>query len=200
MMIFYAVCLVVGLMFTLLSAIFGHFFGGHDGGHVGTGGHAEAGFDDSGVPGISFFSPLVMASFVSAFGGLGILFSDIKATSSVWLSAPLAVAGAFCISMFVLWLFNMVFSRAQSSSESHVASLVGQTATLISSIPENGVGEIAYVQGGSRYSAPARSEKGVAIAVGQTVKITRVVGTQYFVESVDTAAAQTSTTTEIRKQ
>lgn len=200
MMIFYAVCLVVGLMFTLLSAIFGHFFGGHDGGHVGTGGHAEAGFDDSGVPGISFFSPLVIACFISAFGGLGLVFSDIKATSSVWFSAPLSVAGAFCISLLVLWLFNLVFSRAQSSSESRVASLVGQTATLISSIPENGVGEIAYVQGGSRYSAPARSENRAAIPQGQTVKITRVVGTQFYVEAVNSAASPTSTTTELRKQ
>ena len=66
-MIIYAICLVVGLVFTLGSAIAGHFFGGHD--HdIGTGGHAEAGFDHSGMPGISFFSPTVLASFVTAFG------------------------------------------------------------------------------------------------------------------------------------
>jgi membrane protein implicated in regulation of membrane protease activity len=152
---------------------------------VGTGGHAEAGFDDSGVPGISFFSPLVLASFIAAFGGLGIVFSGIKATESVWLSAPLSVAGALCIAVFVLWLFNLVFSRSQSSSESHVATLAGQTATLICPIPENGVGEIAYVQGGTRYTAPARAEKRAAIPQGQTVKITRIVGTQFYVEPVD---------------
>jgi len=185
MMLFYGVCLVVGLMFTLISAVAGHLFGGHDGGDVGTGGHAEAGFDDSGVPGISFFSPLVLASFIAAFGGLGIVFSGIKATESVWLSAPLSVAGALCIAVLVLWLFNLVFSRSQSSSESHVATLTGQAATLISPIPENGVGEIAYVQGGTRYTAPARSEKRGAIPQGQTVKITRVVGTQFYVESVE---------------
>ena len=192
-MIFYAVCLVVGLMFTLVSAIAGHFFGGHDGGHVGTGGHAEAGFDDSGIPGISFFSPLVLASFITAFGGLGIVFSGIKATESVWLSAPLSVAGAFCIATAVLWLFNLVFTRSQGSSESKVATLVGQVATLISPIPENGVGEIAYVQGGTRYTAPARSENRAVILQGQTVKIVRVVGTQFYVESVNSAASQTTT-------
>jgi membrane protein implicated in regulation of membrane protease activity len=193
MMIFYAVCLVVGLMFTLISAVAGHFFGGHDSGHVGTGGHAEAGFDDSGIPGISFFSPLVLACFITAFGGLGIVFSGIKATESVWLSAPLSVAGAFCIAALVLWLFNLIFTRSQGSSESRVASLVGQTATLITPIPENGVGEIAYVQGGTRYSAPARSENRAAIPQGQTVKINRVVGTQFYVESVNQTASQTTT-------
>jgi membrane protein implicated in regulation of membrane protease activity len=79
-------------------------------------------------------------------------------------------------------LFNTVFSKSQSSSEGRVGALVGQTASLITAIPENGVGEIAYVQSASRYTAPARSEKGVAIAGGKTVRITRVVGTQFFVE------------------
>ncbi len=178
----YAICLVVGLLFTLISAVAGHFFGGHDGGDVGTGGHAEAGFDDSGIPGISFFSPMVLASFVAAFGGFGIVFTGIEATSSVWISAPLSIVGAVSFSFVVLWLFNAVFTRSQSSSESKVASLVGQTASLISPIPENGVGEIAYVQGSTRYTAPARSEGGTAIATGQTVKITRIVGTQFYVE------------------
>lgn len=183
MIFFYTVCLVVGLMFTLISAVAGHLFGGSEGHDVGTGGHAEAGFDDSGVPGISFFSPLVLASFITAFGGLGILFSDIKATRSVWLSAPLSVGGALVIAFCALWLFNLVFSRSQSSSESRVATLVGQVATLTSPIPANGVGEIAYVQSGTRYTAPARAENGAALAQGGTVRITRIVGTQFYVES-----------------
>ncbi len=183
MTLFYAVCLIAGLLFTVISALAGHMFHGGDGGHdIGTGGHAEAGFDNSGIPGISFFSPVVLASFVTAFGGFGILFSDIKATSNVWLSAPLSIAGAFIVAAAVLAIFNMIFSRTQSSSESHVASLVGQTASLCTSIPVNGVGEISYVQSSTRYTAPARSENGSAIAVGQPVRITRIVGTQYFVE------------------
>jgi len=182
-MIIYTVCLIVGLLFILVSAIFGHFIGGHDAdAGVGTGGHAEAGFDHSGVPGISFFSPLVMACFITAFGGFGIVFSDFKPTSNVWVSAPLSIAGGFCTAFLVLWVFNAVFSKTQSSSESHVGSLVGQAASTLTPIPEKGVGEIAYVQGGTRYTAPARSEGGVGLAAGQQVKITRIVGTQFYVE------------------
>jgi membrane-bound ClpP family serine protease len=183
--LFYAVCLIGGLLFTIASALAGHFFSSdHGGGDVGTGGHAEAGFDHSGIPGISFFSPLVLSCFITAFGGLGIVFSGIKAVSNVWVSAPLSTAGAFLIALGVLWIFNAVFSKSQSSSESHVALLVGQTAALLTPIPENGVGEIAYVQSDTRYTAPARSEKGNAIPIGRTVRITRVVGTQFFVEVV----------------
>ena len=182
-MYIYALCLVVGLLFTIGSAMAGHFFGGHDS-DVGTGGHAEAGFDHSGMPGISFFSPTVLASFLTAFGAFGLVFSRIDATSSPWISAPLAVLGGALIATAVFWIFNSVFGKTQSSSESRVASLVGQTASILTPIPRDGVGEIAYVQGGSRYTAPARSEKGVPVSAGQTVTITRVVGTQFYVEVV----------------
>lgn len=180
--LFYAVCLIAGLLFTVVSAFAGHAFHGGDGHDLGTGGHAEAGLDSSGIPGISFFSPMVLASFITAFGGLGIVFSGVKQTSSVWISAPLAISGAFLIALMVLWLFNFVFSRSQGSSEGHVATLVGQTASLITPIPEHGVGEIAYIQASTRYTAPARSEKGTALPAGETVRITRVVGSQFFVE------------------
>ena len=92
-MIIYTVCLVAGLLFTVVSAVAGHLFGGHDGGDVGTGGHAEAGFDDSGVPGISFFSPTVLAAFITAFGACGLILRSIPATSSHWISAPLSAGG-----------------------------------------------------------------------------------------------------------
>src|SRR5512137_3141906 len=111
-MIIYAVCLTLGLVFTIVSATLGHFFGGGDGhGDVGTGGHAEAGFDHTGMPGISFFSPTVLASFVTAFGAFGMIFTRIPATKSVWLSAPLAIAGGLAISGLTLSFFNYVFRR-----------------------------------------------------------------------------------------
>jgi membrane-bound ClpP family serine protease len=81
----------------------------------------------------------------------------------------------------VVWVFGTVFHKTDSSSESRVATLVGMTATVITPIPPNGVGEIAYVQSGSRYSAPARNERGAPVANGQTVKIVRTVGSQFYV-------------------
>lgn len=178
----YFICFGVGLVFTIFSAIAGHLFGGHDAhADVGTGGHAEAGYEHTGMPGISAFSPTVIASFITALGGLGMVFSSLKATSRVWISLPLAVLGGLFIAGGVYWLFHAIFANTQSSSESRVATLVGQTATIITPIPLDGVGEIAYVQAGTRYTAPARAHQGGKIAGGQTVKIVRVVGTQFYV-------------------
>lgn len=178
-MIIYGICLVLGLMFTLLSAFMGHLFGGH--GEVGTGGHADAGLHSDGTPGFTFFSPMILATFLTAFGGLGLIFSEIAATQSPWFSAPLSAAGAFFLALLVLWMMNTIFRRTQSSSEAKVATLVGLNAAIVTPIPANGVGEISYIQAGSRYTAPAREESGQAVAGGKTVRITRIVGTQFFV-------------------
>jgi membrane protein implicated in regulation of membrane protease activity len=183
--IIYAVCLVAGLIFTLFSAVFGHLFGGHGEIHVGMGGHADSGVGSDGVPGISFLSPTVLASFVTAFGAIGLIFSRIDATSSVWINAPISFFGALAVALLVLWLFNTMFKKTESSSESRVAKLIGMTAAIVTPIPENGVGEISYTQAGSRYTAPARAEKGGTISSGKTVKITRIVGSQFYVETTN---------------
>jgi membrane-bound ClpP family serine protease len=180
----YSICFGVGLIFTIAGAFFGHHFGGHDAhADVGTGGHADTGFDQGGMPGMSVFSPTVIASFLTALGALGMIFSSIDATKSVWLNAPLSAVGGIVIAAGVFWLFDAIFRTTQSSSESHIATLLGHNATIITPIPVNGVGEIAYVQAGTRYTAPARVEQGTAVANGQTVKIVRIVGSQFYVQS-----------------
>jgi membrane-bound ClpP family serine protease len=181
----YAICFGVGLLFAIVSAFLGHLFGGHDA-HVdvGTGGHAEAGFQETGMPGLSPFSPTTITAFITAFGGLGLIFEKIEGTKSPWISAPLALLGALFIAAGVIWVFGFLFHKMDVSSESRVGTLVGVTATVITPIPPDGVGEIAYVQAGSRYTAPARNERNALVSSGRTVKIVRVAGSQFFVTPV----------------
>lgn len=182
----YLICLGVGLVFTLLTAFFGHLFGGggHDAHVGGSGGHAEAGADTSDMPGISIFSPTVITTFITSFGGFGIIFHEIPATSSVFLSAPLSVLCAISTSGVVLLGLRQLFRATQGSSESKIGELTGTLGHIITPIPANGVGEVAYVQGGSRYTAPAREETGVPVQSGAAVKIVRIVGSQFYVKSV----------------
>jgi hypothetical protein len=181
----YLICLGVGLVFTLLTAFFGHVLGGGHDAHVGgSGGHVEAGADSSDMPGVSIFSPTVITTFITAFGGFGIIFHQIPATHSVFASAPLSAMCAVLTAGCVLWLLRQLFRATQSSSESKIGELTGSVGHIITPIPENGVGEIAYVQGGSRYTAPAREETGSPVAAGAAVKIVRIVGSQFYVKSV----------------
>lgn len=174
----YLICFGVGLLFAVVSAFFAQFFGGHD---AHADGHAEAGFDSHDMPGFSPLSPTTIASFVTAFGGFGLILCKIPATASPWINVPLAAMGGFSVAAAVFALFSRVFRATQSSSEGRVGALVGQKATIVTPIAPGGVGEIAYVQGGSRYTAPARAEDSRAIGNGATVRIVRIVGTQFYV-------------------
>lgn len=184
----YAICFGVGLLFALVSAFFGHVGGGHfdtghgPGGHSGgSHGHAEGGTGLHDMPGFAAIGPTTIATFVTAFGALGMILCRLEATHRY--SGLIAVAGALTIATLVGWFFSVIFRHTQSSSEGQVAALIGQSATVITPIPISGVGEIAYVQGGTRYSAPARTEDGKTVASGATVWIVRIVGTQFYVSS-----------------
>ena len=134
-MMIYLICLVVGLVFTLVSVVFGHFFGGH-GEHVGgSGGHAEAGADSSDMPGISIFSPTIIAAFITAFGGFGLIFSEFPLTQRYEVSAPLAAVSALAVAGMLYAFLGSVFRHTQGSSESHVARLAGDVTQIISQLP-----------------------------------------------------------------
>lgn len=180
-MFIYLVCLFAGFIFMVACAIFGHITGGH-GGDIGSGGHAEAGADTSDGVGVSAFSPTVIASFITTFGGFGVILNQFEWGKKAYISAPLSVVGAFCVAYIVLSLLRKLFKETQSSSESKVGELVGKEAIVITPIPENGVGEITYVHGGSRYNAPAREETGAPVPNGSLVRISKIVGSQFYVK------------------
>ncbi len=186
----YTISFGVGLVFTIASALGAHLFGGHgelghdvQGGHGGHQGHAEAGSGANDMPGFSPVSPTTIASFITAFGGFGMIFSQIEATHNTWISAPLAALGGLGIAAGVFAMFNALFRKTQGTSEGRVAELAGTSATVITPIAPGGVGEIAYVQSGTRYSAPARAEGAETFTNCATVRITRIVGTQFYVAS-----------------
>jgi membrane-bound ClpP family serine protease len=62
-----------------------------------------------------------------------------------------------------------------------VAELFGVSATVITPIAAGGVGEIAYVQGGTRYTASARALDEREIVSGAKVRIVRTSGSQFYV-------------------
>lgn len=177
----YLICVGVGLLFAVVSAFFAEGGTGHDGHTDGHSGHTDLGAGSHEMPGFSAFSPTTLATFVTSFGAFGLVFTKIEATRSPWFSVPLAAICGLVIAALVIFVFNKVFHATQGSSEGRVAELFGQAATVITPIAAGGVGEIAYVQGGTRYTAAARAQDGREIPSGAPVRIVRMSGTQYFV-------------------
>lgn len=170
----YLVCLCLGLFYGffawLFSSIGGLFGGGDHGGD--SEGHADAD--------ISPFSPMVVAIFLVAFGGTGLAAVQMFD----WRYASLAVAApsGFVMAAMTFAFFNKIFKVTQGSSEPHVQELVGKEAEVITPIPADGLGEIAYVRRGSRFTASARAEGGAAISGRTIVTITRIIGNTYYVK------------------
>ncbi|NDA67749.1 MAG: hypothetical protein EBY09_14100, partial [Verrucomicrobia bacterium] len=113
----YLLCLGGGFLFLIILAAMGHFFdaGHHD---VGSGGHAEAGADGSDGHGVSAFSPMIIAAFMTGFGAFGYLLSQINVNKSPVISAPLAAVGAFIFATAIVSALRSIFRKTQSSSES----------------------------------------------------------------------------------
>lgn len=138
-------------------------------------GHAEVGSFDHGTVEISPLSPITIAAFVTSFGGVGIvatqLFQVRPEMSLLWATLGGVVTGGF-----VYLVYGRLLVSMQASSEVRQRELTGIVGEVIAPIAADGVGEISYVAKGSRISSPARSATGQAIPRGTLITIERMVG------------------------
>ncbi len=193
----YTICLLVGVIYTITAFVLGGF-----GGHFGDAGNAGSFTHDYGVGGhdtgqgsafgstaeggeVIFgpFSPIVIAFFLTSFGGTGLILVSSTRLPVVSTLLMAALSG-FVLAWLMVKFFNRVLGRIQSSSEVRVHTLIGLDAEVTVAIPQTGVGEIAYIAMGSRYVAPARSDETTAIPRYSAVRITRIVGHIFFVRPV----------------
>jgi len=179
MALFYLFCLMVGLVYSIITVI----LGGH---HIDAGGHDIGGHDmnqelTGGEVAFSPWSPVVIATFITAFGAGGIIsyyVFNIIGIPSILIGLLFGIAAG----AVVFFIFYNIFKYTQSSSEAQVGALAGTIAEVITPIAQNGLGEVAYIIRGSRYVAPAKSVSGNAITRNKPVKIVNVVGSTMLVE------------------
>lgn len=187
MMMVYWICFGVGGLLLLFLGIAGHAFGGDggdvDAGGVDIGGHdlslgdhdvAVGGHDASGHHGIGPWSPIVLATFLTCFGATGVACGNFGAPGGV--TALLASASGFVIAWLVLLLFSKVIFKMEGTSHWRADDVIDLEAEVITPIPADGLGEVAYIVGDSRVNSPARSETGDPIEKRAMVRISKIVG------------------------
>ena len=134
---------------------------------------------------LSPVSPLIIAGFISFFGGAGIITENIVSENFPKIVIALIAIAAGFIGATIVWhLLTAIIRAVSGSSESKVAELIGQEAEVITPIRGANMGEIAYISRGSRYTAPARCLDKTDVERNSIVKIVRIVGTTYFVKEV----------------
>lgn len=192
--VIYIICFFLGLGYAVVTFIFGGAFGGDaDAGSGGfdvdhdVAGHIETGVGtDYGTIHFSPISPVVIAMFVTSFGAMGMVCLKFFKLSN-FASLPIAVFSGIVIAALSFFVFQAIFRATQASSEARQAELVGLEAEVITPIPNVGLGEIAYIFKGSRYTAPARSVYKTEVPSHTVVTIEKVVGNIVYVKSSESS-------------
>ncbi len=180
--VIYFLSFAFGLGYAIVVGVAGHFFGGN-----GADAHMDVGTD---LP-LSPLSPTIIATFLTGFGGGGMLANSyfqmaVGKGALVAILTGVLLSGGTYVALFVL------FRETQAGSEFSIDDMIGRTVQIITPIPKGGTGEVALEAKGTRINGPARSVDGRAIPRNAAVTIVKVVGTVYYVREIgsDTADAQ----------
>lgn len=180
--IVYFISFAVGLGYALIVGLAGHLFGG-DGHDL----HMDVGTD---LP-ISPLSPTVIATFLTGFGGGGLL-ANSYFQLSVGKGVLVALLTGILLSCGTFGVLTLLFKNTQAGSEYSLNDMIGRVVQIITPIPEHGTGEVALTAKGTRVTGPARSEDGKAIPRNAPVEIVRVVGNIYYVRPCEAVDARPS--------
>lgn len=182
--IVYLSCFFLGVGFAVVSGLMSGVFSGGAEAHVDAGG-AHEGIHPTSGDAVHFplLSPITLATFITTFGGSGIVYMKVLNLPPV-AHMPASAATSAVLALSVAWLLFKLFKATGASSEAKIDELVGLEAEVITSIPAEGVGEIAYIAREARYNAPARSVDGKPVPARGIVKITKILGGTFVVEKV----------------
>jgi membrane protein implicated in regulation of membrane protease activity len=172
---FYLICFVVGLIFSVVSALAGgsrwhlhlpHF---HAHAHAGAG---HTGHPSGHAGSVSPFNFVTITAFLAWFGGAGYLltrYSGLTFLIAITIAVVCGLAGAAIIFSF---LTRVLISQEEVMDPADY-DMVGVLGSISSPVREGGTGELIYSQAGTRRSCGVRAEDGTAIAKGTEVVVTR---------------------------
>ena len=171
----YLAFVVVGVTYAAIAGALGWFsdLGGGGDIHVDASGHLDAGHAHP-------LSGTVIATFITGFGAGGVIAHYLLEWGLVPGLAMATVSG-LALAGAAFALLELIFSQTQAGSEFAIQEIAGREAEVITAIPENGVGEVAYEVRGQREVSAARTASGLAQPKGRLVTIERVAGSTIIV-------------------
>lgn len=168
----YVALCVIGCGYILASVLMGHGADTVEAGHGGDVAHTEFHFP--------LFSPLALATIFASLGAWGLIAKfglEMRDGRSLAVAVPAALATGYLVTMVAFRLIQG--SRGTSSIRNE--ELVGAQAEVITPIPAGGLGEVAAMVSGQRFTAPAREASGAAVGRGALVQVTQAVGSTLVV-------------------
>ena len=129
---------------------------------------------------VSPLSPITISTFITTFGGIGVLCLQLFGTSPV-MSLVWAMVGALASAGLMFIFYSRFLIGSQASSELRRGELIGMHGEVTVPIGETTPGQVSYRTKSGRMSSMARSVDGKPIPRGQFVKIVRTIGAQALV-------------------
>ena len=129
---------------------------------------------------VSPLSPITIATFITVFGGIGVLCLQFFEVDPK-LSLVFATIGGLACAALMFVFYSRFLIGSQSSTQVSQAELIGVEAEVTVPIGETALGQVTYVTKAGRMSSMAHSVDGKAIPRGQFVQIVRTVGPQVLV-------------------
>lgn len=176
----FLITFMIGVIYTVISFLLGQIVDFAGGDMDVDFGWENIGFFD--IP-VSPLKPVVIASFMTIFGGVGLLAYRYKGVSFA-LSLTMAFAIAFVSAFLIYRLIVIPLYRAQNTSAHDIDKLQGTDAVVTSSIYGDSFGRIRYVVNDCTYSAPAKSISQKDIKQGEKVLIVEVENKVFYVEKI----------------
>lgn len=205
--------LLFGVGYAVLVTLLGNLGGDHGGDASGDGGdfdvghdvaHDVGGSDDvghgdtgSGHSGLSPFSPLMIATFATLFGGLGFItlgvFGSIPLMPQVvsnGVSVIISAALAVILSSYFSFFLVKLFVKTETGGMISTSRLIGCEAEASMDIEPGKIGEVTYLHGGSRQNGMAMLVDGVrSVRKGQCVEIVSIKESIMYVKPAEPTQA-----------
>lgn len=179
----YTIIFFVGVIYTVVTFLMGGLFGIID---IGLDAHIDGNIDGSNSSGgfpIFPLKPITIVSFITVFGGVGIIGTHYE-YNWIIVFAVAAILGLM-ISAALYSFIVIPLYKAQNTSAVSQEELIGMTAVVISPILENGFGTIAYIVNGSKYNAPAQHVAKKAVKQGEEVLIYEIKNNVFYIEPLN---------------
>ena len=160
----YWVCLLGGLVFSVLAVLFGDLLegvldgldgllGGHDLGHA--------------------LDALSSVGGITVFGGAGVLLETYTGLGALPTALVSAAAG-LVLAVVMHFAYVEPMRRSENSTGFSVREYAGKVGEVNTAIPARGYGEVLVRMGASTTFQPAASYEGVPIPAGTTVVVVEV--------------------------
>lgn len=173
---FFYICFYTGALYTAASFILGQIFD-----FMGLDGDVDLDGDFFGF-GISPLKPVVIAAFVTVFGGVGIIAE--KNSLGDYISLLIALISAITVSFLIFRFVLVPLYRLQSKDVVEQKALIGHIAKVTLTIKKAQFGKIIYVVDGNTYSAPAKSDTDEVIEKGEEVVIVEIKNNAFYVKKM----------------